>query len=422
VAAFLLVLPLITWFGAPSFAESSLVGDTIDDPIWFDSLPFSTSGNSCGFADDYDEECPFQGIAADVVYAFAPDSNLVVSIDLCASLYDTKVFVYEDVWTPGEPYACNDDRCGATTYMSEIPVLPLAGGHTYYIVVDGYGADCGIYDLAITERDDCDVVCPPGATIEGEPICHDDYEDHFNSGCGHDPPVFSMLEIGRDPHHICGTSGTYDGWVTDVWLRETDWYQIELDEPREITLRGFGEYEIEIALIDGREGCGGFELLEIDSAGYCEEAVISRQLDPGIYWLWTGPAVFQGVRCGVQYLLTLEGYGAGSTGIAGEAGGAETPSEAAVPARLLGCRPNPFSGSTSIDFELGVPGPASLRIYDPAGRLVRVVDAEGWRSAGPHTVTWDGRDTHGRRVAAGVYYYRLVRGPFSATRSLVIIE
>jgi hypothetical protein len=48
---------------------------------------------------------------------------------------------------------------------------------------------------------------------------------------------------------------------------------------------------------------------------------------------------------------------------------------------------------------------ALLRIYDAAGRSVRTLNA------GSSEVIWDGRDSHGRALAPGVYFYRLhVRG------------
>ena len=50
-----------------------------------------------------------------------------------------------------------------------------------------------------------------------------------------------------------------------------------------------------------------------------------------------------------------------------------------------------------------------LGIYDVNGRLVRLL-VNDRQSAGDHTVDWQGRDDFGRRVSAGVYYYRLSWG------------
>ena len=48
----------------------------------------------------------------------------------------------------------------------------------------------------------------------------------------------------------------------------------------------------------------------------------------------------------------------------------------------------------------------ALRIYDLSGRLVRTL-VDGEQGAGLHTVVWDGRDSSGKKVAGGVYFYRL---------------
>ncbi len=83
--------------------------------------------------------------------------------------------------------------------------------------------------------------------------------------------------------------------------------------------------------------------------------------------------------------------------------------------------PNPFNPSTRIAFGLSKPARVSLRIYDAAGRLVRVL-AEGERPAGTFAETWDGRDSGGGAVASGVYFYRLDAGEFTRTLKMVLLR
>jgi predicted lipoprotein with Yx(FWY)xxD motif len=83
--------------------------------------------------------------------------------------------------------------------------------------------------------------------------------------------------------------------------------------------------------------------------------------------------------------------------------------------------PNPFNPTTRIAFGLGAPADVSLRIYDAAGRLVRVL-AEGARPAGNYAELWDGRDSGGRAVASGIYFYRLQAGAFSETRKMTLLR
>ena len=92
-------------------------------------------------------------------------------------------------------------------------------------------------------------------------------------------------------------------------------------------------------------------------------------------------------------------------------------------ARLLRPIPNPFSATTSLAY--AVPGSAGqnvdVDIYDAAGRKVRSL-VSAVRPAGQHTATWDGRDGGGSRVAAGVYFYRVVIGSEAASRRVVVLR
>ncbi|MBL7034063.1 MAG: T9SS type A sorting domain-containing protein [Candidatus Delongbacteria bacterium] len=130
--------------------QNRVGGEDIATAVSIPGLPYSDTGNTCGFVDDYDEVCPYTGSTSpDVVYAYTPAGNETVTISLCTgSTYDTKLFVYENLGTPGSPFACNDDACPG--YVSELAGLSLTAGNTYYIVVDGYGGDCGDYTIDFT--------------------------------------------------------------------------------------------------------------------------------------------------------------------------------------------------------------------------------------------------------------------------------
>jgi hypothetical protein len=132
-------------------------GEVVASATEISSLPFLGFGFTCPWANNYDETCPYSGSTSqDVVYAYSPLWSEHVDIDLCLSQFDTKLYVYEDAVTPGDPYACNDDyyfdgECGV--YASAIMNLELRGGHTYYIVVDGYDGYCGYYMLHMDSYD-----------------------------------------------------------------------------------------------------------------------------------------------------------------------------------------------------------------------------------------------------------------------------
>ncbi|MEZ4654693.1 MAG: FlgD immunoglobulin-like domain containing protein [Candidatus Eisenbacteria bacterium] len=81
--------------------------------------------------------------------------------------------------------------------------------------------------------------------------------------------------------------------------------------------------------------------------------------------------------------------------------------------------PNPLTASTELSFVLPETGPASLAIYDAAGRAVRSL-LEGTSEAGVQRVVWDGRDDAARRVESGVYYGRLTTSSGTSVRSVIV--
>jgi flagellar hook assembly protein FlgD len=83
--------------------------------------------------------------------------------------------------------------------------------------------------------------------------------------------------------------------------------------------------------------------------------------------------------------------------------------------------PNPFNPQTTISYSLGAAGDGELAIYDLAGRRVKTL-VSGYVDAGQHEAQWGGRDEQGRRVASGVYLYRLVAGDFVETRRMVLLK
>ena len=78
------------------------------------------------------------------------------------------------------------------------------------------------------------------------------------------------------------------------------------------------------------------------------------------------------------------------------------------PARdFITVRNNPLrSGQLTVEFGLARAERAELGIFDLMGRRVRLL-ASAALDAGPHRLTWDGRDDAGRAVARGLYFARL---------------
>jgi len=66
-------------------------------------------------------------------------------------------------------------------------------------------------------------------------------------------------------------------------------------------------------------------------------------------------------------------------------------------------------------------GHTTLNIYDVTGRLVaKVVDQ--YLTEGNYVRTWNGTDSSGRRLASGVYLYRIESGGFANTGKMVMLK
>jgi hypothetical protein len=88
-------------------------------------------------------------------------------------------------------------------------------------------------------------------------------------------------------------------------------------------------------------------------------------------------------------------------------------------------RPNPFSRSTEICFEVsrgyGESRLAELTVYDVEGKSVKtLVDSE--LEPGKHTVFWDATDRYGDRVSAGIYLVKIRVGDETVSGKIAVLE
>jgi len=87
--------------------------------------------------------------------------------------------------------------------------------------------------------------------------------------------------------------------------------------------------------------------------------------------------------------------------------------------RLFQNYPNPFNASSVIEYQLKEDCHVELNIYNLLGRKVRTLES-GARSTGPHSSIWNGKDSNGKEVATGVYFYQLRAGDYRETKKLVL--
>jgi hypothetical protein len=95
--------------------------------------------------------------------------------------------------------------------------------------------------------------------------------------------------------------------------------------------------------------------------------------------------------------------------------------DAALRVSLAQNRPNPFLPETWISYSLGRASNVNLAVYDVSGRLVSTL-VSGRVGAGEHKVAWSGTDSRGRRVAPGIYVYRLETPDAIASRKMVFMR
>jgi len=109
------------------------------------------------------------------------------------------------------------------------------------------------------------------------------------------------------------------------------------------------------------------------------------------------------------------------TGVLATTDAEGSPSEFPDGLGLQGSAPNPFRESTQIDFVLSDQEPVALYIYNVLGQRVRTL-VDIVQPAGTQSVSWDGRNDAGDRVASGVYLYALETGSRRDTRRLLFLR
>lgn len=85
--------------------------------------------------------------------------------------------------------------------------------------------------------------------------------------------------------------------------------------------------------------------------------------------------------------------------------------------------PNPMNPTAKIEYSVKTAGRVTLRMFDVAGRVVRVlVDEVKQASPSPYSVTWDGKNDAGERVASGVYFCMMEAKDFASSKKIVVLR
>ncbi|MDY6916035.1 MAG: M1 family aminopeptidase, partial [Candidatus Cloacimonadota bacterium] len=96
--------------------------------------------------------------------------------------------------------------------------------------------------------------------------------------------------------------------------------------------------------------------------------------------------------------------------------------QAAIPDLMnLKAYPNPFNPTTTIEFSLAQQQKVRIDIYNIKGEKVKTL-INSTLPADNHKVVWKGKDNNSRKVASGMYFYKMQTQGSSKTRKILLIK
>ena len=100
----------------------------------------------------------------------------------------------------------------------------------------------------------------------------------------------------------------------------------------------------------------------------------------------------------------------------------ETPAPKRATEVLFEAWPNLLTSSATVRWQVPMAGHVTVQVVDNAGRIVAVLQ-NGQQNAGLYSATWNGRDSAGRRIANGTYFYHLnAPGAFGIRKTVVLAK
>lgn len=108
--------------------------------------------------------------------------------------------------------------------------------------------------------------------------------------------------------------------------------------------------------------------------------------------------------------------------IHGQDGNSPYPDNSSMPTIVLGKNyPNPFNPSTTLSFSIKSATHCKLEIYNIRGQKVKILLNEN-KTAGYHSVYWNGTDDNGRPVSSGIYLYKLTTPQRNLSAKMLMLK
>jgi FtsP/CotA-like multicopper oxidase with cupredoxin domain len=124
----------------------------------------------------------------------------------------------------------------------------------------------------------------------------------------------------------------------------------------------------------------------------------------------------------LEYLDLYDGHVVGTAQVPVSVTGAPTDVDGGVAGLLFSVSmptPSPTSGSASFNFRLLRGGRVEIWVFDLRGRMLRKEEI----SAGVEGVySWDGKDSQGRKLSSGIYYFRFRHGNEIVSRKVTLLR
>jgi hypothetical protein len=241
------------------------------------TVPSTNNYDLNGLTNDWPGTCGGTGTAADQWFVFTAPSTGTAVVSTCGlTSGDTVLSILDECGGP--QILCLDDFCGLQTEVS----FAATSGEDYYIRIAGFAGGVHAGQFSVSMQAPC-VLTPPGAgSPEGE-----DCGSDTNGGCNMASPAFGTISCGGV---VNGTAWAAAG------TRDTDWYDLNLDGPHQVTIRGQAQFPLRLFVLD--TNCPP-AIISTINVNRCEIAEITA-LVSGSCRIFAGNNGFDGNPCGAD--------------------------------------------------------------------------------------------------------------------------
>ncbi len=166
---------------------------------------------------------------------------------------------------------------------------------------------------------------------------------------------------------------------------------------------------------------GSWDMLELDTIAY----------NYGTHFMMKAGIVGDAHNDGKNRVYGISDYGEiyeweWDDTLNGVAGEPPTDSAKRIALKLEQNYPNPFKARTTINYQLTTNGSVNLSVYNIAGQLVKTLinnpSPNALGEGGVGSITWDGRDSQGKPVTNGLYFYCLESGGTRRTKKMILLK